>query len=514
MPNKSLSMRKTKEILRLHNHGLSKRQIAATCGVSRNTVRRYLIRFDRSGLQWPLPDGITEAELDRRLFERAEPKPLARKRGVPNWEYIHLELRRKGVTLQLLWDEYREENPEGYEYSWFCRHYRKWAGKLDLVMRQDHKAGEKLFVDYAGMTVAIIDPSTGEERQAQLFVAALGASGYTYAEVTWTQGLEDWITSHQNCFSWMGGCPEIVVPDNLRSAVTKAHRYEPDINPTYQEMAEHHDLAVVPARIKRPREKAKAELSVLLAERWILAVLRNRQFFSLREVNIEIGKLLEKLNNKPFQKLPGSRRKLFEEIDRPALKPLPREPYEFAEWKKVRVHSTDYHVEFDKHWYSVPCALVGIQLDLRATRNTVECLHKGQRVASHRRSWLRGKHTTVPEHMPEKHRKVGEWSEERLIAWAGKAGPDTAALVEKMMASRQHPQQAFRACLGIMRLGQSYGNERLNAACKRALYLKTLKYRSVEAILKNGLDRKKTEPVQESILPDDHGNVRGPSYYH
>ncbi len=514
MPHKSLSMRKIKEILRLNQQGLSNREIGRICRISHTTVSNYLLRLDQEGLSWPLPDNLNDADLERRLFPPPEPRRLARKRGVPDWVYIHKELRRKGVTLQLLWDEYREGNPEGYEYSWFCRHYRKWAGKLDLVMRQDHKAGEKLFVDYAGMTVGIIDPSTGEERQAQLFVAALGASGYTYAEVTWTQGLEDWITSHQNCFSWMGGCPEIVVPDNLRSAVVKAHRYEPDINPTYQEMAEHHDLAVVPARVRRPREKAKAELSVLLAERWILAALRNRRFFSLREVNIEIGQLLEKLNNKPFQKLPGSRRELFEELDRPALKPLPREPYEFAEWKKVRVHSTDYHVEFDKHWYSVPCALVGIEIELRATRNTIECLHKGQRVASHRRSWLRGRHTTASEHMPEKHRKVGEWSPERIVAWAGKAGPDTAALVKKMMASRQHPQQAFRACLGIMRLGQSYGNERLNAACKRALYLKTLKYRSVEAILKNGLDRKKPEPAQESILPDDHGNVRGPSYYH
>ena len=252
---------------------------------------------------------------------------------------------------------------------------------------------------------------------------------------------------------------------------------------------------------------------MLLAERWILAVLRNRQFFSLAEVNAEIRRLLDKLNNKPFQKLPGSRRELFEQIDRPALKPLPREPYEFAEWKKVRVHM-DYHVEYDRHYYSVPCALIGIELDLRATARTVECLHQGQRVASHRRSHLRGRHTTAPEHMPEKHRRMGEWSPERLIAWAGKAGPDTAALVGKMMASRRHPQQAFRACLGIMRLGESYGNERLDAACRRALSLNTISYRSVESILKNGLDQKKTEPVQESILPDDHGNVRGASYYH
>jgi len=513
MPNKSLSMRKIREVIRLHDHGRSKREIAAICRVSRNTVRSYLIRFERSGLKSPLPDDITDAELERRLFRRSGPKQVTAHRAVPDWAYIHRELRRKGVTLQLLWDEYREQHPEGYEYSWFCRHYRNWAGKLDLVMRQDHKAGEKLFVDYAGMTVEIVDRWTGEIREAQLFVAALGASGYTYAEVTWSQGLEDWITSHCNCFSWMGGCPTIVVPDNLRSAVTKAHKYDPDINPTYQEMADHYSVAVVPARVGKPRDKAHAELGVLLAERWILASLRNRRFFSLAEVNTEIRRLLDRLNDKPFQKLPGSRRELFEQIDRPALGPLPREPYEFAEWKRATVH-IDYHVEFDKHYYSVPFALVGQEIMVRATARIVECLHKGQRVASHRRSHLRGKPTTAPEHMPEKHRRMGEWSPERLIAWAGKTGPAAAAFVERMMAARRHPQQAFRACLGIMRLGETYGDDRLDAACRRALALNTLSYRSVESILKKGLDRKKPEPVQESILPDDHGNVRGPSYYH
>ena len=512
MPNKRVSMRKIREVLRLHEQGLSNRQIGRICGLSHNTVSSYLTRLAAVGLSWPLPADLGEVDLERRIYPPPpQPGELARKRGVPDWEHIHKELRRKGVTLLLLWYEYREQHPGGYEYSWFCRHYRNWAGKLDLVMRQDHKAGEKLFVDYAGMTVEIIERWTGEVREAQVFVAALGASGYTYAEVTWTQGLEDWIGSHQRCFEYIGGVVEIVVPDNLRSAVSKAHKYDPDINPTYQEMADHYSVAVVPARVGKPRDKAPAELSVLLAERWILAALRNRQFFSLAEVNTEIRRLLDRLNNKPFQKLPGSRRELFEQIDRPALKPLPREPYEFAEWKKVTVH-LDYHVEFDKHYYSVPCTLVGQRLQLRATARTIECLHRGERVASHRRSHLRGKHTTAPEHMPEKHRKMGEWSPERLIAWAGKAGPAAAAFVEGMMASRRHPQQAFRACLGIMRLGESYGNDRLDAACKRALALNTLSYRSVESILRNGLDRKKPEPVQESILPDDQ--VRGPSYYH
>lgn len=531
MPNKSISMRKIREVLRLKwGQGLSDRQISSVCGISRPTVASYLNRAERAGLTWPLAEDLIDADLERKLFPPPPRKPV-KSRVMPDWAEVHRELkrppkgggpdgmpeadapRRKGMTLYLIWEEYKEQHPDGYEYSWFCRHYRQWLGKQDLVMRQEHRGGEKLFVDYSGMTVPLIDRATGELLQAQVFVAVLGASGYTYAEATWTQGLEDWITSHRNCFSWMGGCPEIVVPDNLRSAVKKAHRYEPDINPTYQDMAMHYGVTVLPARVGKPRDKAAAELGVVLVQRWILSALRKHRFFSLQEINREIRRLLEKLNDRPFRKMPGCRRGLFEEFDRPALRPLPEQPYEFAEWKKVKVH-VDYHVEFDKHYYSVPYDLVGRELDLRATRNTVECLHHGKRVASHLRSRRPGRFTTVATHMPENHRQMGEWSPERLVTWATRIGPAARAAVESQLAGRRHAQQAYRTCLCILNLSRTYGDKRLDAACLRALTLNSVSCKSVSSILKNGLDRKSQEPVQESILPDGHGNVRGPSYFH
>jgi transposase len=423
------------------------------------------------------------------------------------------ELRRKGVTLSLLWHEYKAAHPEGFQYSWFCDQYRAWAGKLDVVMRQEHRAGEKLFVDYAGQTVEVVDRHTGEVRQAQIFVAVLGASNYTYAEATWTQQLPDWIGAHVRAFEFLGGTSEVVVPDNLRSGVSKAHRYEPDLNPTYAELARHYGVAVLPARARRPRDKAKAEVAVQMVERWILAVVRHRSFFSLAELNREIARLLERLNTRPFKKLPGSRRALFEQLDRPALRPLPAQPYVFAEWKKVRVN-IDYHVEVDGHYYSVPYPLVRKQLEARFTARTVECFYKGQRVASHLRSPLKGRHTTVGEHMPASHRHYAEWTPQRLIRWAEKTGPATAAVIQTIIERRVHPQQGFRSCLGILRLGKGFGEERLEAACRRALRLGACSYKSIESILRQGLDRKALPEPQEQELSIEHTNLRGSQYYH
>jgi transposase len=415
---------------------------------------------------------------------------------------VHRELKRKGVTRSLLWQEYKAEHPDGIQYSQFCVHYQTWAAHVDVVMRQTYRAGEKLFVDYAGHTVAVIDRATGEARQAQVFVAVLGASNYTFAEATWTQSLADWCASHVRALRFIGATPEVVVPDNLRSAVTAPHLYEPDLNPTYADLAEHYGLAIVPARVRRPRDKAKAEAGVLLVERWILAALRNRTFFSLAELNAAIAELLVRLNERPFNKLPGSRRALFESLERPVLRPLPSEPYVFSRWKKVRVH-IDYHVEFDKHYYSVPY-----------TANTVECLHRGLRVASHVRSHLPGRHTTVAEHMPEKHRRMNEWSPERFARWAAKIGPATAALITRVLGARRHPEQSYRTCLGILRLANSYNDARLEAACQRALILGAHSVRSPESILKNRLDEQPLADSQDSLLPAEHENLRGSSYFH
>jgi len=506
-------MRKIKEVLRLKFEvGRGQRQIARSCAIGKTTVAECLARFERSELSWPQAAQLDEATLERTLYPPAAAVPAAA-RAVPNWPYIHQELRRKGVTLTLLWYEYKAAHPEGFEYSWFCDRYRAWAGTLDLVMRQEHRAGEKLFVDYAGQTAEVVDRRTGEIRQAQIFVAVLGASNYTYAEATWSQQLPDWIGSHVRAFEFLGGSSEILVPDNLRSGVSKAHRYEPDLNPTYADLANHYGVAVLPARARKPRDKAKAEAGVLLVERWILAVLRHRTFFSLQELNREIARLLERLNTRPFKKMAGTRRKLFEQLDRPVLRPLPVPAYEFAEWKKVLVN-IDYHIEVDGHYYSVPYQLVRKSLEARYSERTVECFHKGQRVASHRRSHLKGHHTTIPEHMPSSHRHYAEWTPQRLIGWAEKSGPATASVVRTILERRAHPQQGFRSCLGIMRLGKSYGDERLEAACRRALKLGACSYKSIESILRQGLDRKALPEQQELELSIEHDNLRGSDYYH
>jgi len=378
-------------------------------------------------------------------------------------------------------------------------------------MRHEHRAGEKMFVDYAGQTVSVIDRETGEIHKAQIFVAVLGASSYTYAEATLSQQIEDWIGSHVRAFSFFGGVTEAIVPDNLKSGVSKACRYEPDINPTYHDLANHYQTVVLPARVRKPRDKAKAEAGVLLVERWILARLRQHTFFSLAELNKAIGELLTILNGKPFKKLPGSRQSRFAELDQPALKPLPAAPYEVAYWKKAMVH-LDYHVEVEGHYYSVPYTLVKKQLEIRYTRTTVECLYRNQRIASHLRNQVRGRHTTIKEHMPPRHRQYTEWNPERFIRWAEKIGPQTKVLTETLLVQRAHPQQAYRTLLGILRLGKAYGEQRLEAACDRALHINALSYRSIESILKNGLDKKPLQR-QESSTPIQHGNIRGADYY-
>lgn len=505
-------MRKIREVMRLHAAGLTGRQIAQSAGMARSTVAECLRRVEAAGLAWPLPESLTETTLEQRLYPATA--PACDPRPAADWTWVHRELHRKGVTLQLLWEEYREQHPEGYRYSRFCDLFRRWQRRIDVVMRQEHRAGEKLFVDYAGQTVEIVDRQTGEIRRAQIFVAVLGASSYCFAEATWTQGLPDWLGSHVRVLEWLGGCPAILVPDNLRSGVSRPHHYEPDINPAYQALADHYGMAVVPARVRKPRDKAKAEAGVLLVERWILACLRRQTFFCLDQLNREIARRLGPLNDRAFRKLPGSRRSTFEQLDQPALRPLPAQRYEFAQWKKARV-GIDYHVEFDGHYYSAPYALARQVVELRITASVLEVLHRGQRVASHVRSPRRGGHTTVTAHMPEAHQRQREWTLERLLRWAEKSGPATAAAIGTIVASRPHPEQGFRAALGVLRLEKDYGAERLEAACRRAVTLGACRYQSIAAILKAGLDRA-TLPTTatEPTTPLVHDNVRGPGYYH
>ena len=512
MPAERITMRKVREVLRLKFEcGLTNRKIAKSTAIARSTVGDYIQRAVAAGLSWPLAEDMDDARLEQILFDQV-PRTPKDQRPPLNFPQIHKELKRKGMTLMLLWHEYKSENPQGYQYSQFCYRYRQWCNKLDPVMRQDHRAGEKLFVDYCGMTVAITDAGTGKTREAQIFVACMGASNYTYAEATLTQGLADWINSHIRTLEFLGGVPELIIPDNLKSGVNKACRYEPDLNPTYLDMANHYETAVIPARVRAPKDKAKAEVGVQIVERWILAKLRNRTFFSITELNRAIATLLVDLNNKPFQKLPGTRKSVFESIDKPALKPLPVGRYQFARWKKARVN-IDYHIEVDRHYYSVPHQLVKKELDIRLTVNTVECFHKGKSVASHARSDRQGRHTTVREHMPTQHQKYMDWTPERLLRWAGKIGPHTAELIANVMEARMHPQQGFRSSLGILRLGKSYGEDRLEAASRRANQIGGRTYKSVESILKNGLDRKPLPDEKSSDAPIEHTNIRGGKYY-
>jgi transposase len=514
MANKRKSMRKIRQVLRLSwEAGLAKRQVARSLSMSPITVAEYLRRAERAGLSWPLPEQLDDRALEAKLFPRV-PKGARDTRPLPDWGEIHQSLKRKGMTLLLLWQEYKETYPDGLQYSQFCDRYRFWAGKLDVVMRQRHRAGEKLFVDYAGQTAAVVDPASGEIREAQIFVATLGASHYTYAEATWTQTLADWIGSHIRCFEFLGAVPALLVIDNLKSAVNHPCRYEPQANATYEDLADHYGTALLPARVRRPRDKAKVENAVLLVERWILARLRHHTFFSLTALNEAIREQLKVLNTKPFQKLPGCRKSLFEQLDRPAMKPLPDTRYTYAEWKKARVH-IDYHVEILGHYYSVPYQLVKQEVDVRLTANTVELLHRNRRVASHRRSALKGGHTTLSAHMPQAHRQYADWTPQRLVRWAHKSGPATAELVATILASRAHPQQGFRSCLGIMRLGKAYGDARLEAACQRALKLQACSFKSLQSILKNGLDRQALAQAEEPTPdPIAHPNIRGAGYYH
>jgi transposase len=505
-------MRKIREVLRLSwGQGRSIHEVARSCSLARSTVGDYLRRARGAGLAWPLPEGLDDAALEARLFPSV--RAPGGERPLPDWDVVDRELKRgRGVTLQLLWEEYRERHPDGYAYSRFCDHFRVWRQAQEVVMRLTHRAGEKLFVDYAGQTAEVVDAASGEVREAPVFVAVLGASSYAYCEATWTQALPDWTMSHVRALEHFGGAPAIIVPDNLKAAVTSPHLYEPDLNPTYVDFARHYGVAVIPARRQHPRDKAKVESGVRLVGMWILARLRNRTFFSLSELNAAIGEQLTAYNERAFQQRPGSRRALFLDLDRPALRPLPAARYEFAEWRKARAH-VDYHVTFEQHRYSVPYQLVNQELDLRITSGTVEVFHRNRRVASHARSSRRGAFTTVSEHMPEPHRAYLQWTPERLITWSETAGPATAELITKIMASRPHPQQGFRSCLGILRLGKTCGQARLEAASRRALALGALSYRSVEAILKHHLENQPLSAAASRSTPIEHANIRGGAYY-
>ena len=514
MATERLPMRKTREILRQKwVLELTHREVSASLGVSIGAVSLAVHRALTAGLDWPAVEALSETELEARLYARrtvaAQPTP-------PDCDYLHRERHKPGVTLQLLHEEYLQDHPDGYRYTQFCEYYRRWLKQRGVTMRQVHHVGEKMFSDYAGKKPHWVDPQTGELIEAELFVAVLGASNYTYAEATATQQVPDWIGSHTRAVEYWNGVTAIVVPDQLKSGVTRACRYEPQVQRTYGEWAQHYDCVIIPARPKKPRDKAKVEVAVLVVERWILARLRHQTFFSLIELNARIAELLEDLNARRMRRYGASRRELFERLDRPALKPLPATRFVYAEWKKVKVN-IDYHVEVDHHYYSVPFQLRHEVLEARVSGTTVEIFRTGERVAAHVRSLARGRHTTRPEHMPKAHQQHQEWTPSRLIQWGQSMGPRTAELVAAILADRPHPEQGYRSCLGILRLARHYGHERLEAACARALAARARSYRHVETILKNGLDRlppkTRTPTAVATTIAPAPAHIRGAAYY-
>jgi transposase len=500
-------MRQIRAVLQLkYRQQFSHEKIAQALGLSKGVIAKYLKRLGRSGLTGEQLLELGDDDLSRHLQVGTVGEA---QRVLADYGRVHAELKRKGVTLRLLWQEHQAAHAGQLTcgYTKFTEDYHQYVAGLRRSMRQVHRGGEKLFIDYAGMTVPY-----GDGQRAQVFVAVLGASNYTFACATARQTLQDWIGSVVRALEYIQGVPALLVPDNARALIADADRYEPQASATVLEMAEHYHTTILPARPYHPKDKSKVEVGVQIVERWILARLRNQRFVTLAEVDGAIGDLLEDLNTRAFKKLSGNRVLVYLELDKPFLKPLPASRYEFARHSIAKVN-IDYHVEFQRHYYSVPHALVRQSVQVRATAHTVEILHHGKRVAAHVRSDRAGKHTTLPAHMPAAHRAHLQWSPGRLINWGQRIGPACAALITRILESRPHPEQGYRACLGLLRLDKAHGSAALEGACARALALGSASYRTVQAILKRA---QHTVALQDELTwnTPEHGNVRGPGYYH
>lgn len=502
-------MRKIREVLRLRlEQGMIARDVATACGVGCTTVLEYGYRAKAANLDWPLPEGLTDAALEALLFPPTPPSDMDR--PLPDWSHVRSELARKGVTMSLVWQEYIREHPNGYRHSRFAELYREWEGRHTYTMVQHHRPGEKLFVDFSGMTMRLTDPMSGQKEEVQIFVAATGYSQFIFVHACRTQTLRDWLDCHGLAFEFYGGVFEVVVPDNLKAGVKTPCRYEPEKNPAYADLARHYGIAVLPARSGKPKDKAKVENAVLQVERWVLAPLRDVIFFSLEEMQTAIDGELKTLNDKPLTDLPMSRRELFLAEERAKLKPLPDSRYLYAEWRKSKV-GPDYHVRFGSHAYSVPHRYCGKTVDVRLTTFRVEVSLDGEILASHDRGLGHRHLSTVPEHMPQSHREHAAWTPQRLLGWASEFGPYTRELVETMLLTYVHPEHGFRPALGIVGLSKQYGAERLERACARALRARATNYSCVKSILAKGLDG--LEPPSEETPTPPHANVRGAGYY-
>ncbi len=506
MPAQPTSLRMIKDILRLKWQGeLSHAQIATTLNISKGVVAKYVTQAQVAGLHWDAVHAMSEQQ----LASAVQPRSVATAAVVvPDWPRIHRELDRKGMTLMLLWQEYVAAHPEGrtWRYTQFCEHYKAFAKTLKRSMRQHRRAGEKLFIDFAGPTVPLRDGA-----RAQVFVSAMAASSYVFACATPAQRLDDWIEGMVRALHFYGGVPQLIVPDNASAVIAAPDRYEPRANQTVLDFARHYGCSVLPARPRSPKDKATAESSVQVITRWVLARLRHERFDTVAQVDAAIAALLPSVNERAFQKLDGSRASVFAEIDAPALMPLPGARYELARFKTVKVH-IDYHVEIEGHRYSVPHALVGQELSARLTRRGVELLLRGQRVAAHAKGERQGGFTTVEAHMPAAHRAHMQWTPQRLIEWGQRIGMACGEFITRLLQTYKHPEHGYRSCLGLLSLERRYGQARLEAACERALGLGALRYRYVRDVLANNLDLLAQDAAVEWSSPV-HANLRGPDYY-
>jgi transposase len=514
MPGKRISMKKVHEILRLSmEEGWSQREISNSVHLGKTTVQRVLQKVGDSGLTWQQLKGMSEIQLIETVLYPPRRLPSQTKKPLPDWTQVRKQLLEKGVTLMLVWMDYKHDHPDGLQYSQFCSSYKAWLKSADLTLRHRHVAGDKLFVDFSGLKVPWLHLPSGEIQEASIFVAVLGASNMTFVQAVANESLPSWISAHVDAFAFFEGAPQAIVPDNLRSGVARACRYDPDTNPTYHSLAEHYGTTVMPTRARKPRDKAKVEVGVQIVQRWVLAQLRRQTFTSLQEINDAICPLLKHLNSKVMRRYGVSRQQLWQETEKAALRPLPSEPFEIPIWKTAKVN-IDYHVEFERRYYSVPFSAVGTQVLIKATRQLVRIFQGDAVLASHPRlEGPLGQFQTLAEHMPPRHTAYLKWTPERILEWAESTGPSTKSYCQEVIAHRKHPEQGFRACLGILRLGQKFSAERLEEVCSQALGMKVYSYRVIERLLQErakSQPRKRTRPQTE--LPH-HENIRGSSYY-
>lgn len=504
-----LPMIKFREILRLHDLGLNTSEISRSCVVARSTVRDYVQRATRQSLHYDQLEQLSDSEIHQLLGKGRKP---SKEQSSIDYEEIHRELQHKGVTLALLWMEKKEQGELTYSYSGFCRRYRQWKKHQNLSMRQVYKGGDKLFVDFCGVTVPIVHPKSGKVVKAQIFVATLGASNYSYAEAVESQTLKNWIGCHQRALNFFGGVPCAIIPDNLKAGVKSACRYEPDINRVYQEFATHYGVAVIPARPKAPRDKAKVENAVQQVERQVLAPVRHETFTSFTKLNEVIQQKLSGLNHRTMKDYGLSRREMFEKVDEPELKPLPSQPFEFAEWRQARVN-LDYHIEVERHYYSVPYEYVRKRVMVKISESLVQIFHDNQQIACHERSRIRFQHSTQEGHMPPEHWAYKMQSKAKFLAWAQQIGPATHQQVEAIFNKKSYDEQAFRSIRGVQDLNTCHGSERLEAACRRANALGIVGQHSLRSMLKHQLEFDPLPDERTNVVPIHHANLRGQTYY-